>query len=109
MSVTAVPDTLLTDGLARIQREIDATFDALLPMPHDPRTRLVEAMRYATIGGGKRIRPLLVTATAEMYGVDRSMAARLICCGRWRGSSSKGIADVGRAGWGTDWRLSRHL
>ena len=76
MSVTAVPDTLLTDGLARIQREIDATFDALLPMPHDPRTRLVEAMRYATIGGGKRIRPLLVTATAEMYGVDRSMAVR---------------------------------
>ena len=33
-------------------------------------------MRYATIGGGKRIRPLLLTATAEMYGVDRSMAVR---------------------------------
>ena len=76
MSVTAVPDGLLTQGLAQIQREIDSTFDALLPMPQDPRTRLLEAMRYATIGGGKRIRPLLLTATAEMYGVDRSMAVR---------------------------------
>ena len=76
MSVVAVPDALLANGLAHIQREIDATFDALLPMPQDPRTRLIEAMRYATIGGGKRIRPLLLTATAEMYGVDRSMAVR---------------------------------
>jgi farnesyl diphosphate synthase len=33
-------------------------------------------MRYATIGGGKRLRPLLVTATAAMYGVDRQAAVR---------------------------------
>lgn len=76
MSVTSAPDRILTEGLAQIQREIDATFDALLPMPQDPRTRLVEAMRYATIGGGKRVRPLLLAATADMYGVDRNMAVR---------------------------------
>lgn len=67
---------LLKPALAAIQADIDASFDALLPIPGDPRDRLVEAMRYATIGGGKRLRPLLVTATAAMYGVDRAVAVR---------------------------------
>jgi farnesyl diphosphate synthase len=59
-----------------VQREIDSYFDYLLPVPDDARARLVEAMRYAAIGGGKRVRPLLLAATAEMYGVDRGMAIR---------------------------------
>jgi farnesyl diphosphate synthase len=67
---------LLRDALARIARDVDAVFDQLLPLPQDPRTRLVEAMRYAAIGGGKRLRPLLLTATAAMYGVDRDAALR---------------------------------
>jgi len=67
---------LLKPALAAIQADVDASFDALLPIPGDPRDRLVEAMRYATIGGGKRLRPLLVTATAAMYGVDRQAAVR---------------------------------
>ena len=76
MALAGVTDALLTEGLARIQREIDAKFDALLPMPADPRSRLIEAMRYAAIGGGKRLRPLLVTATADMFRVDRDVAVR---------------------------------
>ncbi|WP_062782188.1 polyprenyl synthetase family protein [Novosphingobium capsulatum] len=67
---------LLKPALAAIQADVDASFDALLPLPGDPRDRLVQAMRYATIGGGKRLRPLLVTATAAMYGVDRQVAVR---------------------------------
>jgi len=73
--VTAA-DSLLGDSLTRIAREIDAVFDMLLPVPGDARARLIEAMRYAAIGGGKRLRPLLLTATAEMYGVDRQQALR---------------------------------
>jgi farnesyl diphosphate synthase len=69
-------DGLLAEGLARIARDIDAGFDQLLPVPQDARARLFEAMRYAAIGGGKRLRPLLLTATAEMYGVDRDAALR---------------------------------
>ncbi|MBV1687415.1 polyprenyl synthetase family protein [Novosphingobium sp. G106] len=69
-------DSLLADGLGRIASDIDTAFDQLLPLPEDPRKRLVEAMRYAAIGGGKRLRPLLLTATAEMYGVDRDAALR---------------------------------
>ena len=70
-----MPDKL-DFALKRIAREVDAGFDALLPDQPDARARLVDAMRYATIGGGKRVRPLLLTATAELYGVDRSIAIR---------------------------------
>ena len=70
------PDPVLAEGLRQIQRDIDSAFDALLPVPADPRARLYEAMRYATIGGGKRLRPLLLAATAAMYGVDRRVAVR---------------------------------
>ncbi len=36
--------------------------------------RLVEAMRYASLGGGKRIRPFLVVETAKLFGVPRRQA-----------------------------------
>ena len=76
MAITGVVDGVLSRGLERIAREIDSAFDDFLPVPGDARARLVEAMRYATIGGGKRIRPLLLTATADLYGVDREISVR---------------------------------
>jgi farnesyl diphosphate synthase len=76
MSELILKDGLLAAGIKRIQREVDSLFDALLPVSPDARARLFEAIRYATIGGGKRLRPLLLTATAEMYGVDRAAAVR---------------------------------
>ncbi|GGD92150.1 farnesyl-diphosphate synthase [Tsuneonella deserti] len=69
----------LADALARIQREVDAAFSGFLPVPEDARSRLVEAMRYAAIGGGKRVRPLLTVATAAMYAVQRDAAVRAGC------------------------------
>ena len=71
----AMPD-LLGEAFERVQGEVDSAFDAFLPVPDDTRARLVEAMRYAAIGGGKRVRPLLVVSTAAMYGVDRDAALR---------------------------------
>ncbi len=76
-SLAGVADTLLAQSLVHIQRDIDIAFDRLLPVPQDARARLVEAMRYAVIGGGKRVRPLLLTATAELYGVGREAAIRV--------------------------------
>lgn len=75
----ALADNLLAEGLKRIQREVDAAFDYILPLPGDARDRLVEAMRYAAIGGGKRVRPLLVATVAEMYGASRGAAVRAGC------------------------------
>ncbi len=68
---------LLLPALKRIGEDIDSSFDALLPLANDPRDRLIDAMRYAAIGGGKRLRPLLVSATASLFGADRSMAIRV--------------------------------
>src|SRR6187397_2932331 len=72
-------DDLLGRGLQRIQGEVDEGFDMLLPVPDDGRQRLVLAMRHAAIGGGKRVRPLLLVTTAEMYGASRSCALRAGC------------------------------
>lgn len=77
-AITAVPD-LLASALAQVQAEVDSAFDAFLPVPQDTRARLVEAMRYATIGGGKRVRPLLVVASAELFGVNRNAAINAGC------------------------------
>jgi farnesyl diphosphate synthase len=45
--------------------------------------RLLEAMRYASLGGGKRIRPFLVVETAKLFDVARrkalTVAAALEC------------------------------
>lgn len=81
MNVVAAmaPDDLLAPAFARIQAEIDSAFDAFLPVPQDTRARLVEAMRHAAIGGGKRVRPLMLTATADLFGVARTAAVNAAC------------------------------
>jgi farnesyl diphosphate synthase len=67
---------LLAENLKQVQAGIDSVFDAMLPVPQDTSARLVEAMRYAAIGGGKRVRPLLVVSTASLFGVNRESALR---------------------------------
>ncbi len=64
-------------ALAQIARDMDHQFDMLLPVPADPRARLFEAMRYAAIGGGKRMRPLLVVASCRLFNVDEAAALRV--------------------------------
>ncbi len=79
MALVEVNSDILAEELLRIQGEVDSGFDTFLAVPEDSRARLVEAMRYAAIGGGKRVRPLLVVATAEMFGVNRPAALRAAC------------------------------
>jgi farnesyl diphosphate synthase len=69
--------SLLQDALSHIAADVDQEFDTLLTLPGDARDRLYAAMRHATIGGGKRLRPLLVTATAALFHVDRKTALRV--------------------------------
>lgn len=76
MSPAGVADDLLARELKRIVEEVDAAFDSLLPVPADARSRLMEAIRYAAMGGGKRLRPLLLASTAEIFGIDRAVAVR---------------------------------
>ena len=76
MSLASSP-SLLHDSLTQIAADIDQEFDALLKLPGDARDRLYAAMRHAAIGGGKRLRPLLVTATAALFHVNRAVAVRV--------------------------------
>jgi farnesyl diphosphate synthase len=69
--------SLLDGAFEQIRAEIDAGFAELLAVPPDPRARLYEAMRYTAIGGGKRLRPLLVTASSGLFHVDRRRALRV--------------------------------
>jgi len=57
-------------------RAVNKVLDDLLPMHDDPEVRLIEAMRYSALDGGKRIRPFLVMATAGLFEVDRKKALR---------------------------------
>jgi len=57
-------------GLMMLARErTDRAFDRWLPDTRSEPTRLHEAMRYATLGGGKRVRPVLVYATGAALGL----------------------------------------
>jgi farnesyl diphosphate synthase len=67
----------LRPALERISADIDRQFDLLLEVPDDPRRQLFEAMRHAAIGGGKRLRPLLVCAACDLFKVNREAAIRV--------------------------------
>ena len=67
----------LQAALDRVGAQIDRDFESLLQIPADARGRLYEAMRYAAIGGGKRIRPMLVVAACELFKVDPARAMRV--------------------------------
>jgi farnesyl diphosphate synthase len=67
----------LEDALGRIGEDVDRLFHSVLAVPADPRARLFEGMRHAAIGGGKRLRPLLVTAACGLFHVDRARALRV--------------------------------
>lgn len=49
---------------------VDAALDRHLPPPDTPPAIIHEAMRYAVLGGGKRVRPILAIAAAEACGAN---------------------------------------
>jgi farnesyl diphosphate synthase len=75
--MAAAPPVNLGEAMQSVAIEIDALFDRLLTVPSDPRAVLYEAMRHAAIGGGKRLRPLLVYASASLFNVSRLNALRV--------------------------------
>ena len=58
------------DKTAAYAERVVACLDRALPGTDETPRRLHQAMRYAVLSGGKRIRPLLVYATGECLGVD---------------------------------------
>ncbi|WP_176591459.1 polyprenyl synthetase family protein [Sphingobium sp. EM0848] len=69
--------SLIASRAAAVAIEVDRLFDALLAIPEDPRARVYEAMRHAAMGGGKRLRPLLVQAASELFNISQESALRV--------------------------------
>jgi farnesyl diphosphate synthase len=67
----------LPAAMARVTEVVEAELDALLPRPEGAEARLADAMRYATLGGGKRLRAFLVMESAAMFAVSETCAARV--------------------------------
>src|SRR5580765_4723636 len=67
----------LPQAIAAAAKLVDATLDAVLPQPAGRQARVQEAMRYAIMAGGKRLRPFLVLHSARLFGVDDSRSLRV--------------------------------
>jgi farnesyl diphosphate synthase len=63
--------------MAHAAAEVEEALNDLLPIPDGAEARLAEAMRYACLGGGKRLRAFLAVETAALFKVDRRCAARV--------------------------------
>lgn len=56
---------------------VDRTLADLLPLPAGPESRVLEALRYAALGAGKRLRPFLVVASGDLFDVDHKFSLRV--------------------------------
>ena len=68
--------TDIEQELRETEAAVNRTLDRLLPRPNGLEGRVAEAMRYATLAGGKRLRPFLVVATARLFDVPDPAALR---------------------------------
>ena len=76
----AFPKMTFLTQLERVASAVEARLDRLLPQGHGRGPAgLGQAMRYAVLGGGKRLRPLLLIESARLFGVrgDRRAARGL--------------------------------
>ena len=63
-------------ALAATASAVNQRLDELIPPTTGPEGRVVEAMRYAVLDGGKRFRPFLICAGADMLGAAPESALR---------------------------------
>jgi farnesyl diphosphate synthase len=69
----------LTEALTVTSQAVNSELDRLLPVSESPDSRVHEAMRYASLDGGKRLRPFLVMQSASLFNVAESAAIRVAC------------------------------
>jgi len=72
MHKTSSP-TEFVDQLQQVVTAVESALDRLLPSATGHHAVIAEAMRYAALGGGKRMRPFLVMETARMLGGEAAM------------------------------------
>lgn len=66
--------TDIRSALQDVADQVSEALDRLVPETQDAEARVVDAMRYSLLGGGKRLRPFLVVTGAKMFGVQTRSA-----------------------------------
>ncbi len=65
--------------MGRVQARVESALDRLLPASDIVPQRLHQAMRYAVLGGGKRVRPLLAFAAGDLVGAEPARVEIVAC------------------------------
>ena len=71
------PGTTFAAALAEAASLTDAALDKLIAVPAGLESRVFEAMRYAVLAPGKRLRPFLVLAGSQLFAVSRRSALQV--------------------------------
>lgn len=66
----------LKNAIRQTGEAVDDVINRLIPKSNELESQLFDAMRYGTLEGGKRMRPLLVLTSCELFNVDYSCALR---------------------------------
>lgn len=73
------PEQGVLDRVAEVADLVTVALDELLPRADGPEARLTEAMRYAALGPGKRLRPFFALEAARLLDVEERPALRAAC------------------------------
>jgi geranylgeranyl diphosphate synthase, type II len=77
--MTSTPARHLAGRLASLGAQVDERLPALLPPPGERPEAVHRAMHYALTGPGKRVRPVLTLAVAEIFGQRSGVVLDLAC------------------------------
>jgi len=66
----------LEQAMASAAVDVEAVLQQILESDNEPEHRLIDSMRYAALGGGKRLRPFLVLQAARLFTVAKNSALR---------------------------------
>jgi len=70
-------DNLAIESLGLAARQVEEKLLKLLPKAVDLEQQVIDAMEYALMAGGKRVRPFLVMEGARIFGVSENSALRV--------------------------------
>ena len=73
------PEQGVIDRVAEVADLVTVALDELLPRADGPESRLTEAMRYAALGPGKRLRPFFALEAANLFDIEERPVLRAAC------------------------------
>ena len=73
------PEQDVIDRVAETADLVTVALDELLPRADGPESRLTEAMRYAALGPGKRLRPFFALEAAALFDIEERPVLRAAC------------------------------